>query len=226
MRLYKLNKTVLRVSNNPDQFLNGLTSNALDKPQNAFLNIHGRIIAAVDQIKINENEFWIIMESPFVDALLEHIDRYAKLSKVEITKLNKYVYFDLDEGAPTATPGVVVGVPQKKGRLVIVDHELNNDVSDEDFTLFRLKNNIPVQGIDYKDEFLLNVSETDFVSFTKGCFLGQEPVAKVHNRSRPTWQLVVKYENQCDEEEKEKMTSRARDLDSNRVLGFVFTRNA
>jgi folate-binding protein YgfZ len=222
MKLYKANKTVLRFLNNPDRFLNGLVSNTLDKPQNAFLNIHGRIIAVVDQIKVNQDEFWVIVETPFVDALLQHLDRYAKLSRVEIAKLDKHVYFDLTDAA---IPDVVARVPQKKGRLVVVDRAVDGSVSDEEFTLFRLRNRIPLQGIDYKDEFLLNVSETDLVSFTKGCFLGQEPVAKVHNRSRPTWRLMVKYEDECGGEEKEKMTSKARDLDVNRVLGFVFVRN-
>jgi len=224
MQLYKLNKTVLSIQNNPVPFLNGLTSNSPDKPQNSFLNIHGRIVATFDQIKITDNEFWVVLERLFIDSLLSHLDRHIKLSKVEVKRLDKHVYFDLDSSFSHVFAGILT-VPQKRGRMIISDQELQTAVSDEVFTLFRLKNNIPIQGIDYRDEFILNIGGDSFVSFTKGCFLGQEPVSKVHNRSRPSRQLVVKYENDCDEELKKKMTSKILDPDTNRVLGFVFIQN-
>ncbi len=223
MKLYPLNKIVLALHNNPSQFLNGLTSNSLDKPANAFLNIHGRIIATFDQLKVNDNEFLIVIEKQFLEAVLQHIDRYVRLAGVKVEQLSTQVYFDLEGNVPTQTNDYVV--PQKVGRLIITTQELSANVSAEEFTLFRLKNNIPAHGIDYMDEFLLNVSEVDAVSFTKGCFLGQEPVSKVHNRSRPSWKLVVRYENECSDEEKQKMTSKVIDRATQRTLGFVFVKN-
>lgn len=224
MKLYKLNKTVLSFKNNPAQFLNGITANTPDEPRNVFLNIHGRIVTVFDQAKINDDEFWIILQRSNVDVLLEHINRYIKLSRVEVEELESHVYFDLEDH-PDAIPEEALIIPQKRGRLIITDKKLETTVSDEEFTLFRLQNNIPVQGIDFNDDFVLNIGEEEFVSFTKGCFLGQEPVSKVHNRSRPTWQLVVKYEDQCDEQAKQKMTSKMLDPDTKRMLGFVFKRN-
>jgi folate-binding Fe-S cluster repair protein YgfZ len=73
---------------------------------------------------------------------------------------------------------------------------------------------------------LLNVSEReDLVSFTKGCFLGQEPISKVHNRSKPTWKLVVKSAEDCPPEERSKMTSQAIDPQTKKTRGFVFVKN-
>lgn len=224
MKLYKLNKTVLSFKNNPIQFLSGITANTPDEPRNVFLNIHGRIIAVFDQAKINDDEFWIILQRSNVDALLEHIDRYIKLSQVDVQKLESHVYFGLDDH-PDAIVEATLVIPQKKGCLIVTDKKLQTTVSDEEFTLFRLQNNIPMQGIDFNDDFVLNIGEEEFVSFTKGCFLGQEPVSKVHNRSRPTWQLVVDYEDQCDEQAKQKMTSKVVAPDTKRMLGFVFKRN-
>jgi len=223
VQIYKLNKTILSFKNNPAEFLNGLTSNTLETPQNAFLNIHGRIIATFDQMRIDDNEFWIAVEKPFIDILMQHMDRYVKLSSVTVEKLSKYIYFDVDNGSslpPTIDSAIVS--PQNQGNLIISDNELEITMSEETFTLFRLKNNIPMQGVDYTDEFVLNVGADNLVSFNKGCFLGQEPVSKVYNRSRPTWQLVVKYENDCDEELKTKMTSKVMDPQVKRMLGFVF----
>jgi folate-binding protein YgfZ len=222
MQLYKLNKTVFSIRNNPAQFLNGITSNSLDKPRNAFLNVHGRIIATFDQIKISEDEYWIAVETPYVDKLLAHIDRYVKLSGVQIQKLDKRVYYRPEERGDNKNE---ITIPQKKGQMLIAGEIPGTLPPDETFTLLRLKHRMPLQGADYTDDFVLNVDPDEYVSFTKGCFLGQEPVSKVHNRSRPTWRLMVQYEDECDEETKAKMTSKALDPDTNRVLGFTFVRN-
>lgn len=223
MRLYKTTKKVLSVTPCPKAFLNGLTTNSLDKPQNAFVNIHGRIIATFDQVQANDEKFLLVIEAAFLSAVLSHLERFARLSKTVLKEENLFVYFDL-EGSYRPSPTEFV-IAQKCGQLVLTANNLPSAVSDEEFTRFRLQNNIPLLGVDYKDEMLLNVSAEDFVSFTKGCFLGQEPLAKVHHRSKPTWKLVVKCEEQCLPEEKEKMTSRAVDPLSGKVSGFVFVAN-
>ena len=222
MKIYQLNKVAWRIKNNAAQFLQGLSSNALTKAQNAFVNIHGRIIAIFDQLRISDDEFIILLEPFFVSVVLEHIYRSAKLSGVKLERLERNVYFDLDGHAPVGHEDWIVS--QKSGRLLITLNQWIANVSDEEFVLFRLRNDIPIHGIDYQDEMILNVSE-DFVSFTKGCFLGQEPIAKVHNRSKPSWKLVVRFEDECSSEEKQKMTSKVFDPVSKRELGFVFVRN-
>ena len=226
MRIIKLNKVVYRVQNNATQFLNGLTSNKLDRPNNAFLNIHGKVIAVFDQLKISDDHFILAIEHAFEQAVLQHIDRYARLSKTTFKKEEHYkAYFDLEASAPVEAEDFII--LQKKGRLVLSTRNLDSTISEEEFTLFRIQNAIAVHGVDYKDEFLLNVSdqEGDLVSFTKGCFLGQEPVSKVHNRSQPSWKLIVRYEDKCTPEEKVKMTSRVVEPQTKRVQGFVFVAN-
>jgi len=229
-KLFSLNKCVLRIKNDAQRFLNGLTSNDMDKPRNAFLNIHGKIVATFDQIKIDEEEYLLVLEEQYVDSGLNHIERYRKLSGVEIINEKKSwdVFFDLNATYEIGPEEYLVS--QKIGKIVISSHEVKKstrtfDVSDEDFTLFRVKNNIPLQGKDYFDSFVLNVSSDDFVSFTKGCYLGQEPVSKVSSRSKPTWKLVVKNEDECSPDEREKMTSKINDPQSQRIMGFVFVRN-
>ena len=224
MKLYPLStRAVLAIHNNAAQFLNGLTSNSSDKPRNAFVNIHGRIVATFDQYRISDDEFVIAVEQAFVDSLLAHLDKYARLSGVRIEQLDRYVYFDVaGDGAPPAGSLVIA---QGKGRIIISENKLPTDVSVEEFTLFRVKNNIPVQGIDFRDEFLLNVGDDEFVSYAKGCFLGQEPISKVHNRSKPTWKLVVREKDECAADEQQKMTSVVVDPATRRAKGFVFIRN-
>ena len=224
MRIYRLNRAVFSIKNNAAQFLNGLTANTLDQPRNAFLDVHGKIIATFDQIRFSDDHFLIILEKPFRETLLNHIERFLRLGKVILQEEDYEVYFDLDGQYPLEREDFAV--PQKKGRLILTRRNLPDTIFDREFTLFRLKNTLPLHGVDYHNVFLLNVSEEEFVSFTKGCFLGQEPVAKVHNRSQPSWKLVVRYEDECSQDQKTMMTSKTTDPQTKRVLGFIFVRTA
>ena len=60
---------------------------------------------------------------------------------------------------------------------------------------------------------------------TKGCYLGQEIVARVHNLGKPPKRLVVKSENECNEEEKQKMTSKCHDPETGKTSGFLLIKN-
>ncbi|MGE0268836.1 MAG: hypothetical protein AB7S78_10340 [Candidatus Omnitrophota bacterium] len=224
MRLYKTDKLILSIRK-PDvkSFLNGLTSNTLDSPRNAFLTIHGRIVATFDQVMVSEDECLVVIERPFAGGLLQHLERYIKLGGVSVEPYPQNVYFDLDDSVPPEKGDHWIA--QKKGKLLITPREMEGHVSDEEFTVFRLDHHIPVHGIDFKDEMLLNISISEFVSFKKGCFLGQEPISKVYNRSKPSWRLVVKKFDDCSAEEKEKMTSQAVHPVLGQKMGFVFEKN-
>ena len=173
MNVYRLDDVAIRVSGNAEKLLSGLTSNTLDAPQNAFLNMHGRIIATFWQKKTGVDEYTLMVPRVALDDLLKHLDRYARLNRTQVTVSEEKVYLDLDQKEPFASS------------------EDLPTVSAEEFTAYRLKNNVPLMGVDYQaDEFILNVHEHDFTSYTKGCFLGQEPVSKVHNRAKPVRKLV------------------------------------
>lgn len=224
MRLFRLNKIVLKVSNNAGNFLNGLTTNTLEGAHNAFVNLHGRIIAAFDQKKSGADEFLIVTDGFVFDALMVHIQKFLMLNKTTAVKTDLKVYWDLDGAYQPQTDEWTI--PQRSGQMVITPREVQVTVSDEEFTRFRLEHAIPLFGIDYqKDDFLLNVDEHQFVSYTKGCFLGQEPIAKVHNRSKPTWKLMVRSQDELTPEEQLKMTSKVMDPGQGKLMGFVFVKN-
>ena len=86
MGIIKLEKTVLSVRNRAEKFLNGLSANTLEQPRNAFLDKNGKIIATFDQIKIGDDEFLIVMAAGACSTVLEHLDRYIKLSKAIVEK--------------------------------------------------------------------------------------------------------------------------------------------
>ena len=214
---------VLSVKGNAEKFLQGLTSNTLEAPRNAFVNLHGRIIATFDQARGGDDEFLLVIAPSAWEALRAHTEKFAKLNKTLIAPTALNAYFDLGGDHPVSEGEYTIA--QNAGRTILTARVIASGISSDAFTLFRLQNNIPLHGVDYKDDFILNVHENDFVSYTKGCFLGQEPVAKVHNRSKPTWQLAVRFEDELSEEEKAKMTSKISDPKTGRALGFVFVKN-
>jgi folate-binding protein YgfZ len=206
MRLYKLPDTVLSIKGNASGFLNGIASNTLEAPLNAFLNQHGRIIATFRQKKISGDEFLISVPSIAKENLLKHLERYVKLSHVSIAPSDQSTFINLDTA-----------------QIIWTSEDHADSISAEEFTLFRLDHKVPLMGVDYQaDEFILNVDEYDYVSYAKGCFLGQEPVAKVHNRAQPSRKLIVVFEDQCSSQEAAKMTSKVPDPVSGRIRGFKF----
>ena len=175
MRLYYCDKTVLKFYPKAVAFLNGYTTNTVDAPRTAFVDLHGKIVAVAHQFKKSEDEVWIVIESKFVERLFSHLKKYLAISDTQVERPGQKVYWDLDSGG-----------------LVLSEKALPAPVTEEEFTRYRLKNNIPLQGVDYDQEMVLNLADEDLISYDKGCYLGQEIVARVHYKGRPPKKLVVR----------------------------------
>lgn len=218
MKIRPLDRKVLSLAPDAGAFLNDYSSNVPGAPHAAFLDREGRIVVTFDQIRAGD-AFLIAIEAPFLGRLRGHLAPYLDLTGVRLAEEPRFkVYFDLDAAAAAETGDYLI--PQKKGRLLITTREIAATVSPEEFTLFRLKHAIPVQGVDYDREMLLNLGDDSCVSFTKGCFLGQEIVARVHHRGKPPKRLAV-----VGEGAGAPLTSKARDPETGRVLGFSFVPN-
>lgn len=114
-------------------------------------------------------------------------------------------------------------MPYGRGRLVFSPKRLPGSATEEAFRRFRLENRLPVQGIDYGDEMVLNVFGDDAVSFTKGCYLGQEVLARVHYRAKPPKKLVVR--RLKPGEIAPVLTSVVTDPETGGAVGFTFEEN-
>lgn len=187
----------------------GYTTNTPDRPRNAFVDIHGKIIAVFDQVSSSADEVLAVVESGVVERLLSHLKKYLDFSQTTVEKDSSNVYFNLD-GPP---------VP------ILSQSVLPAPATEEEFRYFRLKNFIPVQGVDFDQELLLNVFGDDIVSYSKGCYLGQEIIARVHYRAKPPKKLSVRYEEDCSPGQRVRMTSKTKEPSTGRALGFVFEEN-
>ncbi len=224
MPIVRLDKKVITFTGNVDKFFQGLTSNSLDKPFNAFLNINGRIIATIEQKRISDDILIAVVATQALVPLTAAIERFARLNKTTITVTDLLVYHDTDRSIALIDGDESIDLAC--GRLLITTRQLTDSLTPDEYTRFRLQAHFPLHTIDFNsDEMILNVHEHDYVSYTKGCFLGQEPVAKVHHRAKPTWKLAVRFADQCTPEEQAKMTSKVSDTMSGRMQGFVFVKN-
>lgn len=209
------------MQNKAARFIQDYSTNTAQSPRNAFVNLQGKIIAVVDQHKINEEELWLVVERAAAPRLMTHLDKYLFLTGTTIAlDKKKKVYWDLENKIKPAAGDLLI--PQKTGQLLVTEAELETNVSEEEFTFFRLKNNLPFQEADYGQEMVLNLADDTLISFTKGCYLGQEIVARVHYRAKPPKKLVVKMFRDCTAEEQKCLTSRATDPDTGEIYGFIF----
>ncbi len=190
----------------------------------AFVNLQGRIVAVFFQKMTGPDEALLVFGRPFALRAQAHLQKYLTLAGAEFSERNELnVYFDLE--GPATVPAGVVAIRLEKGAVLLSGTELPVSVTEAEFRLFRLKNNLPLQGPDYDEELLLNIDETQAVSFTKGCYLGQEIIARVHYRSHPPKKLIVTAEEDLPAAEKSRLTSKSPDPVSGKTLGFILLPN-
>ncbi|MBS1789273.1 MAG: aminomethyltransferase family protein [Acidobacteria bacterium] len=64
------------------------------------------------------------------------------------------------------------------------------EVSEAAFEVIRIEDGMPREGVDAGEEYVILESELEAaVSYTKGCYLGQEVIARIHWRGQPAKRL-------------------------------------
>ena len=181
------NKKVLLVTGKVERLLKGITTNTLDAPMNAFINQFGKIEILFAQ-KFVEDYVYLVLEEQFVDRLESFLEKYLRLARATIMDSGLKVYHvvdtDIDENYGYC-------VPQRCGYLVLAqDTPPLQEMGTDAYTAFRVEHDISVQGIDFDAEMILNTNWKDVASLTKGCYLGQEVVARVSNLGKPPKKMI------------------------------------
>ena len=193
MKLYAAaNQCVLKLSPGAESFLKGYATNSTDKPRSAFVDLKGRIVATFEQKILSPDEALIVVGKAFVERLKKHLEKYLLVSETELIEQPLHVFMDLDgDTVPKEGEWVIrfenLAIRIAQPSVILSQSEYPNSVSEEEFTRFRREQNLSLQGVDFNDEFLLKIGDEEFVSYTKGCFFGQEILAKVHHRAGKDW---------------------------------------
>ena len=182
-----LPKTVLKFSGDAVAFLKGLTTNDMEKNTNAFLDRRGKVVAFAYQ-KVVDDNVYVAIEKQYVEALEQHLRIHLKLSKTSLEETTLQAVHVIGQQESE------LSIPMRIGTLMLLEDltllEELREIPDEVYEIIRIENNISIQGIDFKDNMFLETNWDDVVSYTKGCYLGQEIICRVHNLGKPAKKLV------------------------------------
>ena len=157
-----------------------------------FLNAQGRILA--DAWVVCQAEWLLLDTEPEArDVLLAHLDKFIIADDVTLEDVTSQltaiaVEGPLAEAWPDAFPISAVGLhgwraytDDAEGLWTSLEQFPEADA--EALELVRLENGHPLCGVDILDTHLVQeTGQMESVSFTKGCYLGQEIVERVRSR--------------------------------------------
>ncbi|MCD5384445.1 MAG: amino acid transporter, partial [Candidatus Pacebacteria bacterium] len=170
------------------KFLQGLVTadlNILTRDNNilltAFANLKGRIISLCFVKYIADDRLLLSVEEGVVEQLLEWLKKYGMFSKVTFSINNNYSLFFTKDG--------------------FLNHDISEKdslVSDTSFEQIQKENIInKLTTIDSQnfEKFLPAELELDnvenVVCYTKGCYMGQEVIARMHYKAKLKKELAV-----------------------------------
>jgi folate-binding protein YgfZ len=210
------------VSNDVDALGPGESCEAL------FLTPKARVIAPMTVLRRSAEDFLLLTEPGLGERLRAGLLRMRFAAKCEIDSEEhvSVVVFGRTDGI--ATPDY--GVPA----VEVLDAELDPTMADEELELLRIRAGTPRYGREIDDRVLPAEAglETKAIDFEKGCYPGQEPIARQHYRGRVNRTLRVleiegeelpEYDSELVHGGKAvgRITSAARDGDSVTALGYV-----
>ena len=177
-------------------FLQGLTTNDVfgvnsgKAIRTLFLYSSGKILC--DSILRKEGDvIYISVEADVKEKLLKYLDYFHITEKVEFSESEKSNYYCLAYGAQI-TDGLLIkedfydlllAPANKKPEEFFSDNFQRLDL--RQFLGARFFLNFPLAGLDYKNEpYPHEIGWEKYVSFVKGCYIGQEPVSRMENKVR------------------------------------------
>ena len=203
--IYKQDRGLLEISGTEAvQFLNGLITNDVPKLEDgeqmlaAFPTLKGRVFAVVRVMRRGDS-FLFETEAITKQKVYDNLFRFTFAGDFELKDLSEdyefYSFFgDLPSGAQI-DDGIIqfqtdYFVPNESAdafqKLVAETFE----ISDELYEVLRIEDGTPKYGIDMDEETV--VPEVNFdrmISYQKGCYIGQEVIARIHFRGKPAKQL-------------------------------------
>lgn len=194
-RVFQPNWSVLRVAG-PDAagFLHNLCTNEVNKLsagqscEALFTNVKGKVLAHTILCR-EETGIAIVITSPDAEQLAQHLDKYHIREDLTISVQN--------EQRPTLCWGMTGGF-----ELAALDATLHPSsaelelpaalIDNAAFDRLRIERRFPLDGIDIDERNLPQELGRDaaLISFTKGCYLGQETVARIDALGRVNQQLA------------------------------------
>jgi tRNA-modifying protein YgfZ len=189
----RLDRSYVRVADSDAaDFLERMLSNEVaslevgEARQALLLTPKGRIVAPLRVVRESDDTFLLISEAGLAEvvsgALLRA--RFAAKCEISVAPLRGYLHLaDPGGGVPVADYGV--------DAWETWEDEEREGADSEELERLRIEAGTPAWGKELDETVLpaeAGLDETH-ISFTKGCYPGQEPVARVHYRGHPNRRL-------------------------------------
>ena len=180
-----------------------------------LLTAKARVIAPLVVWRRGEEDFLVLTEPGLGEIVRRELMRLRFRARCEIEpeEHESRLVFGGSAGFATDWPGV----------REVLDAELAPTLSAEDVELRRIEAGVPRWGHEIDDRILpaeAGLDETH-ISFSKGCYPGQEPVARLHYRGHANRELRVV--ELVEGVEVERVTSRAERPDGS-VVALAYVR--
>ena len=192
--LYRLDRGYVAVDG-PEaaEFLERMVSNEVVslEPGEArpalLLTPKSRIVAPLRVVRERPEAFLLITESSLAEAVAQNLLRARFAAKCEIAVRPYRGYLAL--GAGSGIPNDDYGIEARESW----GHDERDAADPNELEPLRIAAGTPVWGRELDETILpaeAGLDETH-VSFTKGCYPGQEPIVRLHYRGRPNRRLAV-----------------------------------
>jgi folate-binding protein YgfZ len=150
-----------------------------------LLTAKARVIAPLVVWRRGDDDFLLLTEPELGEVVRAHLSRMRLRARCEIEpeEHEAALLFGAEEGFATDFAGA----------REVVDGGLEPTLAEEELELRRIESGIPRWGREIDERILpaeAGLDETH-VSFSKGCYPGQEPVARLHHRGHANRGLRV-----------------------------------
>jgi folate-binding protein YgfZ len=203
------------VSNDVEALDVGEASDAL------LLTPKARVIATLRIWRRGPEDFLLLTEPELGDAVLNELRRmrFAAKCDVEPEEHSSVLVFGGDEGIPNNE----YGLPARE----VLDADVEPTLGASELERMRIEAGTPRYGHELDDRVLPAEAGLDqtHISFTKGCYPGQEPIARLHHRGHPNRLLrKLEVESAAPGDEillDDKVVGRVTSAVPGKVLGYV-----
>jgi folate-binding protein YgfZ len=150
-----------------------------------LLTAKARLIAPLVVLRRGDDDFLLLTEPGLGEVVRAHLTRMRLRAQCEI---------EPEEHASALVFGASAGFATDwPGAHEAIDADLPATLSEEELELRRIENGVPRWEHELDDRILPAEAGLDrtHISFSKGCYPGQEPVARLHFRGHPNRGLRV-----------------------------------
>lgn len=184
--------TIAITGKDAEHFLQGQLTADVTQAQHplvaALLNPKGRALA-LGWLRKTEDGFLWIMPAKLISPTITHLKRFVLRSQVSLTDASADWQVCLSTEVTAGIPCLPTRLQQKTGwfaSLIPAGTPLVQDI--QAFHRACLQATYPTLTLATRERFTpheLNLLAFEGVSFTKGCYTGQEIVARMHYRGKP-----------------------------------------